>query len=164
MNARPRLVPHDPTSADRFGEIARTLEVAMQGVALQIEHVGSTAVPGLEGKGTLDIAVGVRDLRLPMEVLRRLERVDLTAVDDPSRPWERRFRRGAEVPFEVIIHVVEFDGSTWRDFLAFRDALRTDRTLREEYAALKRRVLTERGQWYNGRDKEPFVARVLKKV
>jgi GrpB-like predicted nucleotidyltransferase (UPF0157 family) len=78
-----------------------------------------------------------------------------------SRPGEHRFRKGAEVPREVIVHVVRLGSRQWDDLVRFRDALRADPRLAEKYAQLKREKLAELGGWYSGRDKEPFVRRVL---
>jgi GrpB-like predicted nucleotidyltransferase (UPF0157 family) len=76
-----------------------------------------------------------------------------------SRPGEHRFRKGDSVPRDVIVHVVA-EGSR-DDLVRFRDALRADPSLAEEYEVLKREKLAELGGWYSGRDKEPFIRRVL---
>jgi len=78
-----------------------------------------------------------------------------------SRPGEHRFRKGAAVPREVIVHVVRRGSPQWDDLVRFRDALRADPRLAEEYAELKRAKLAELGGWYSGRDKELFIRRVL---
>jgi GrpB-like predicted nucleotidyltransferase (UPF0157 family) len=78
-----------------------------------------------------------------------------------SRPGEHRFRKGSAVPREVIVHVVRRGSPQWDDLVQFRDALRADPRLAQEYAELKREKLTELGAWYSGRDKEPFIRRAL---
>lgn len=78
-----------------------------------------------------------------------------------SRPGEHRFRKGGTVPREVIVHVVGRQSPQWDDLVRFRDALRADRELAAEYESLKREKLVELGGWYSGRDKEPFIRRVL---
>jgi tRNA threonylcarbamoyladenosine biosynthesis protein TsaE len=65
------------------------------------------------------------------------------------------------VPWETIVHVVEWGGPVWTDFLRFRDALRADPDLVAEYGELKRRLLEERGTWYRGVDKQELIRRVL---
>jgi len=79
---------------------------------------------------------------------------------DEVRPWRRGFVKGEEVPREVIVHVVEWQGPNWWSFLHFRDALRADPGLAAEYERLKRRLL-ERGRWYRGVDKQDLIERVL---
>ena len=78
-----------------------------------------------------------------------------------SRPGEHRFRKGSAVPREVIVHVVAEESPQWDDLVRFRDALCADPALAAEYELLKRDKLAELGGWYSGRDKEPFIRRVL---
>jgi GrpB-like predicted nucleotidyltransferase (UPF0157 family) len=128
---------------------------------LRIEHVGSTAVPGLAGKPTIDIAVGVSSTPLPPEAAASLVALGYEDAAAESRPGEHRFRKGAAVPREVIAHVVAAGSPQWDELVRFRDALRADPGLATEYESLKRDKLAELGAWYSGRDKEPFIRRVL---
>jgi GrpB-like predicted nucleotidyltransferase (UPF0157 family) len=68
--------------------------------------------------------------------------------------------KGDEIPRAVIVHVVEWQGWKWREFIRFRDALRSDPLLAAEYVDLKRSLL-ERGYWYRGVDKPELIERVL---
>jgi tRNA threonylcarbamoyladenosine biosynthesis protein TsaE len=158
---RPRLAEHDPAWSERFEVEAEALRRALGSVAVQIEHVGSTSIPGIAAKPTIDIAVGATTLDLPPEAVARLEELGYAFARDELRSWEQRYRRGAGVPWEVILHVVEWGGTHWNDFLRFRDALRADPSLAIEYEQLKRRMLAESEGWYGGVDKGPLVARVL---
>jgi tRNA threonylcarbamoyladenosine biosynthesis protein TsaE len=157
----PRLADPHPAWPERFAREAAAITQALGDVAVQVEHVGSTAVPGLAAKPTIDVAVGASTLELAPEAVARMERLGYVLADDPGRPWERRFRRGTGVPWEAIVHVVEWGGSAWADFLRFRDALRADPALASEYEELKRALLEERGEWYRGRHKEELIHRVL---
>jgi tRNA threonylcarbamoyladenosine biosynthesis protein TsaE len=158
---RPRLAEHDPAWSERFETEAESLRRALGDVAVQIEHVGSTSVPRLAGKPTVDIAVGVETLHLSDETVLRLEELGFHDAKHDDRPWERVFRRGESVPWKTIVHVVEWGGPVWTDLLRFRDALRADPDLVAEYGDLKRRLLDERGTWYRGVDKQELIARVL---
>jgi GrpB-like predicted nucleotidyltransferase (UPF0157 family) len=155
------LVEYDPARVQRFEVEAALIARACGDTACRIEHVGSTAVPGLAGKPTVDIAVGVDSIDLPPELVERMTAAGLEHHPDPERPWEMRFVKGAGFPREVIAHVVEWEGWKWRDFLRFRDALRADPGLAAEYEQLKRALL-DRGTWYRGVDKKELIERVLK--
>jgi tRNA threonylcarbamoyladenosine biosynthesis protein TsaE len=157
----PVLAEYDPASAARFRAEAEAIAGALGDAVVEIEHVGSTAVPGLAGKPTVDLAVGVTTLELDETAVRRMVAAGYEDARGDSRPGEVRFRKGDRVPREVIVHVVEWGGPAWDDALRFRDALRADRTLAREYEELKRRLLEEQGNWYSGRDKKEFVDRVL---
>jgi GrpB-like predicted nucleotidyltransferase (UPF0157 family) len=156
------LAEYDPARVQRFAVEAGLIADALGGTARGIEHVGSTAVPGLAGKPTVDIAVGVDSIDLTPELVGRLGAAGFARHPDPERPWETRFVKGAGFPREVIVHVVEWDGQKWREFMRFRDSLRADPELAAEYEQLKRTLL-ERGAWYRGVDKQELIERVLKR-
>ena len=160
----PRLAEYDPAWTERFEAEAEALRRALGDVVVQIEHVGATSVPGLAGKPTMDVAVGATTLELPPDAVARLTELGYEAVVDERRPWERRFRKGPAMPWEVIVHVVEWGGRPWNDFLRFRDALRADADRVREYERLKRELLDARGDWYGGEDKRSFVAGVLSRA
>ncbi|HET7856967.1 MAG TPA: tRNA (adenosine(37)-N6)-threonylcarbamoyltransferase complex ATPase subunit type 1 TsaE [Gaiellaceae bacterium] len=155
------LAEHSAAWAERFASETAQIQDALGDLVVEIEHVGSTAVPGLAAKPTVDIAVGATRIDLPDEALEGMRTRGFEDAKDDSRPGERRFRKGPAFPREVIVHVVEWGGPMWESFLRFRDALRADPTLAAEYETLKRRLLEERGEWYSGEDKEELVARVL---
>jgi GrpB-like predicted nucleotidyltransferase (UPF0157 family) len=137
------------------------LREALGELALGIEHVGSTSVPGLAGKPTIDVAVAVSSTPLPAEAAGRLVALGYEDAGAESRAGEHRFRKGGTVPREVIVHVVAQGSQQWDDLVRFRDALRSHPGLAAEYESLKREKLAELGGWYSGRDKEPFIRRVL---
>ena len=158
--ARPQLAEYDAARVERFESEAALIEKALGDRVRQIEHVGSTAVPGLAGKPTIDIALGVNAIELPPEAVESIRAVGFRDEPDETRPWERRFVKGDEVPRAVIVHVVEWQGWKWRELIRFRDALRGDPLLAVEYEDLKRSLL-ERGYWYRGFDKRELIERVL---
>jgi GrpB-like predicted nucleotidyltransferase (UPF0157 family) len=156
----PELAEYDAARVERFEQEAALIEQALVDRVRQIEHVGSTAVPGLAGKPTVDIAVGVDTIELSPEAVESMRAVGFRHHPDETRPWERRFVKGAEFPRAVIVHVVAWQGRKWREFIRFRDALRSDPLLASEYEDLKRSLL-ERGYWYRGADKRELIERVL---
>ncbi len=156
-----RLADYDPAWPERYEAEARLVAEALGEVVIEIEHVGSTSVPRLGAKPTIDVAVGVTTLELDPKALERMAALGYEEGGGDSRPGERRFRKGPEFPRDFILHVVEWGGPLWRDHLTFRDALRRDPAAAQEYAELKRRLLAERGEWYRGEDKREFVQAVL---
>jgi GrpB-like predicted nucleotidyltransferase (UPF0157 family) len=156
----PELAEYDAARVERFEAETELIAKALGDRVRQIEHVGSTAVPGLAGKPTVDIAVGVDTIELPPEAIEAMRAVGFRHQLDEARPWERRFVKGDEFPRAVIVHVVEWQGWKWREFIHFRDSLRSDPLLAAEYEDLKRSLL-ERGNWYRGADKRELIERVL---
>jgi tRNA threonylcarbamoyladenosine biosynthesis protein TsaE len=158
---KPRLAEHDPAWSEHFDTEAERLRRALGSAAVQIEHVGSTSIPGIAAKPTIDIAVGATTLDLPPVAVAGLEGLGYAFAEDELRSWEQRYRRGRGIPWGAIVHVVEWGGAHWDAFLRFRDALRADPELAREYEQLKRRMLEESEGWYSGKDKGMLVARVL---
>jgi tRNA threonylcarbamoyladenosine biosynthesis protein TsaE len=152
------LTEYDPAWPAAYEREAARVGAALGPAVVELAHVGSTAVAGLAGKGTIDIAAGVDTLELSADSIAAMKALGYEAVLDEERG---RFRRGDGVPWEFIVHVVEWGSDAWRTQLAFRDALRDDPVLTREYDALKRRLLAERGAWYSGADKRGFVEAVL---
>jgi len=154
------LAQYDSAWAERYRAEAALIGDALGESVREIEHVGSTAVPGLAGKPTIDIAVGVDSLDLRPDHKERLADAGFTFQPDEDRPWERRFVKGEQFPRDVIVHVVAWNGPKWRELIRFREALRADPDLAAEYEELKRTLL-ERGHWYRGADKGDLIERVL---
>jgi len=94
-----------------------------------IEHVGSTAVPGLGGKGIIDIAVGVDKLTTALEGYEYRETASTKT---------RKFFRKDISDQRIHIHLVIYKEKDWKEMLDFRDSLLDDPKKREEYAKLKR--------------------------
>ena len=158
-----RLVPHDPAWPERFAAEAARIRAALGTRALAVEHVGSTAVPGLMGKPVLDVAIAVAGEAdadacvAPLSSLGYEHRGPYG--DDPRRRYYVRDEGGARV---AQIHLYILPAAAWDEKLAFRDALRADPSLAAAYEAEKRRVAGEVG-WDKGAysvAKGPFVERV----
>jgi tRNA threonylcarbamoyladenosine biosynthesis protein TsaE len=155
------LAEYDPGWPQRFAAEAGQIQTALGDLVVEIEHVGSTAVPGLAAKPTVDIAVGATTIDLPAVAVDRMQALGYEDAGDDSKPGERSFRKGPAFPRDVIVHVAEWGGLQWRTHLRFRDALRADPAMAAEYTALKRKLLEERGEWYRGEDKAALVERAL---
>lgn len=102
-----------------------------------VHHVGSTAVPGLDAKPTIDVLVGVEDLESARDCFEPL--AELGYLYALYRPEEMHwFCKPSPSRREFHLHLVPVDSPRFRDELAFRDRLRADPKLAREYAELKR--------------------------
>lgn len=106
--------------------------------AAGVEHVGSSAVPGLAAKPIIDLAIGLRR-PLPPEVLRdALEGMGYRYRGDAGDRGGLVFVLEDRPRHRVVhLHVVDHDGEQWRRYLAFRDLLLTDAEARERYERMK---------------------------
>jgi GrpB-like predicted nucleotidyltransferase (UPF0157 family) len=139
------LVDYDPAWRDRFREQAARLTAILQPwLAAPVEHVGSTAVPGLRAKPVVDILAPVVSLARAQAAI-----ADLTAdgwlfwPDDPNRDYRMWFLRPKPEARTHHLHVIQHDHPAAHAERAFCDALRADPLLREAYAALKERLAAQ---------------------
>ncbi len=129
---------YDPRWADEFIGERDALSELLSGLVERVEHVGSTAVPGLVAKPVIDIAVGFAN-RITLEKAR--ERLRAAGYDDRGDFGDRGgviVAKGPESNRTHLLHLVETSTGQWRRYLEFRDLLRMDPALRSEYAALKK--------------------------
>lgn len=154
------IVDYDPRWPALFEEERRRILGVLGEDRPRIEHVGSTAVPGLAAKPVIDLLVGAP--RPPTEgQRRRLAELEYVSMGELGIPGREFFRKGA--PRTHHLHWTAFGGSFWASHVAFRDALRRDPALAREYERLKRALA---GRFPNDREaytegKTPFIERVL---
>lgn len=129
------VVEPDPAWAEAFAVVAGRLREALDQRALGIEHVGSTAVPGLRAKPVIDVDLTVADSGAEDEWLPDLERAGFTLrVREPE--WEEHRMVRGEGP-RCNVHVFSVGARELRRHLMFRDWLRTHPEDRDAYGALK---------------------------
>ena len=149
------MVAYDPEWAEWFAaEVARLRAALVPWLAPEgVEHVGSTAVPGLKAKPIVDMVAAVRSLNEAREGFSALEALGYR--HRPHRPEAHFFVRDG-----YGVHLTEPDSDLLRERVAFRDALRASAALRAEYAAWKDAHFVGGERNYNA-DKGPLVQRVL---
>lgn len=106
-------------------------------LAVAIEHVGSTAVPGLAAKPIIDLDVVVASAEDIPEAIERLARLGYYHQGDLGIPGREAFRSPGGAP-EHHLYLCPQDSPELRRHLAFRDYLRSHPEAAEEYAELKR--------------------------
>ncbi len=137
------VVPYDEAWPSLFEEERARIERAIVPRMEQIEHIGSTSVPGLAAKPVIDIMVGVRSLEDSPALVGRLEAIGYEYVPEFEQqiPFRRYFRklRGGRRTHQI--HLVERSNAEWwvRHVL-FRDYLRAHPEVAEGYARLKYEV------------------------
>lgn len=132
------LVPYDPGWAALYDQGAEQVRAILSGLAVDVQHFGSTAVPGLDAKPIVDILVGV-----PVGAFLTPEQFDALAEhsyeflgEDGRRPGRIFFRKRDSASFNLSI--VPFGSDLWHDNLSIRDYLRTHPVEAGRYASVKR--------------------------
>jgi GrpB-like predicted nucleotidyltransferase (UPF0157 family) len=145
-----------------FSEIAAQVRRALGEIALGIEHVGSTAVPGLSAKPVIDIDVVVRSTHDLSAAIKRLETLGYRHEGDKGVPGRESFEWPSRSPRHHLYLVVE-GSQPHQDHIRFRDYLRTHPEVARDYADLKEDLAAQhrddRDSYTNA--KEGFIATVL---
>ena len=126
-----------------FEQERTRIKNALGSFALAIEHIGSTAVPGLPSKPVIDLLVGVPSLEEAKE--RCIEPIEaLGYIYIPAYaswiPDELFFRKGPPGPWTHHVHLMEPAHPRWEALLVFRDYLRAHPEAARAYADIKRAI------------------------
>jgi GrpB-like predicted nucleotidyltransferase (UPF0157 family) len=135
--ARVVVVDYDPAWPATFRRLRERVVQALGSLALAVEHVGSTAVPGLAAKPIVDLDVVIADRGDLPEVVRRLQPFGYHHEGDLGVPGREAFTTPPGSPAHHL-YVCAAGSEPLLRHLAFRDALRTDARTAGAYADLKR--------------------------
>lgn len=146
----PVVVPSDPSWPDQARRIVARLNTACGHRAVRVDHIGSTAVPGLDAKDVIDIQVTVASLEVADELADALlaagyPRVDRNSADVPHGDdhslWRKRFHASADPGRPTNVHI-RVDGWPNQQFaLLSVDWLKANPGVQQEYLAAKRAAL-----------------------
>lgn len=147
----PVLAPADPAWPAQAGHLIARLQSAVPQDVLAVDHIGSTAVPGLDAKDVVDLQLSVRNLDDADRIAPLLAEAGFPRwpgiISDnpkPSHPdpadWGKRLHGNADPGRAANLHVRAAGSPGWRYALCFRDWLRADAGARADYVAEKRRV------------------------
>lgn len=159
-NGGPVLAPHRTAWAEQAQRLMDRISAALQDARgevpdgpelFSLEHIGSTAVPGMDAKDVIDLQLAVPDLAAADAVAHVLSAAGFPVVpgitsDTPkaSLPdagdWGKRVHANADPGRPVNLHVRAAGSTGWRFALCFRDWLRSDPAAAADYLALKRRL------------------------
>lgn len=137
------IVEHRDAWAAEFLLEADRLRQALGELVVEIEHIGSTAVPGLVAKPVIDIAARAGAGRDPSSMASAIGALGYSRSESGPKDHGVYIRTGARGERTHILHVFGFD--RWIDCnqRLFRDVLLDDAGARDRYARLKRRLIAE---------------------
>jgi GrpB-like predicted nucleotidyltransferase (UPF0157 family) len=133
------LIDYDPTWPARFVEQKTRLAMILNPwLAGEIEHIGSTSVPGLRSKPVVDILVPAQSLGASRAAIHILNKDGwLFWPDDPNKDYRLWFLRPNPAARTHHLQIIQHDHPSFRALILFRDVLRRDVTARAAYSALK---------------------------
>ncbi|MCB5282023.1 GrpB family protein [Arthrobacter sp. AL08] len=139
------IVDYDPSWPERFEALAQTIRDAAGEKAVSVEHIGSTAVPGLSAKPIIDVLLTVMDVEDESGYIPALE--DAGFVLRVREEGHRMLRTPAK---DVHVHVFNPEDEAVSKYRDLRDWLRVDETDRTLYAYTKK--LLARQRWSDMND------------
>lgn len=150
-----RMYPYNSDWASSFERERLRLTQILQPYLVQpLEHIGSTSVPGLVAKPIVDMLAVVEDTSPVASEEDSLRQIGWLLAPEPADDIERRlsFCTPSTELRTHHLHVVEVEFSGWRGWLAFRDYLRKNPDVAQEYGELKTQLSIKHGSNPNQRD------------
>jgi GrpB-like predicted nucleotidyltransferase (UPF0157 family)/prolyl-tRNA editing enzyme YbaK/EbsC (Cys-tRNA(Pro) deacylase) len=159
------IVPYDPKWPEYYKSESGRIRSVMGPSLKTIDHVGSTAIPGLSAKPIIDILGGVFKLKDSPHFIPKLEKLGYHYIPEyEAQLPERRYLTLVENGRTTVhLHLAETSSTFWRNQLAFRDRLLSDDQLRDDYGKLKYELALKYGKDRVGYTdaKSSFILRVL---
>jgi GrpB-like predicted nucleotidyltransferase (UPF0157 family) len=148
MGKKVVIVDYNEDWPKYYEEESKRVFDLLNSLVKDIQHIGSTAVPGLGAKPIIDIMVGIDD-RASAEVCQKLlEKIgynDVTPQPEEDTEWFYCLGRGDNKIY-YHVHLVIFNSCHWVKHIAFRDYLRTHKEKAREYEHLKRTLANRFGE------------------
>jgi GrpB-like predicted nucleotidyltransferase (UPF0157 family) len=158
------LAEYDPLWTDKFKIEKQNLLRAAGEFFICIEHIGSTAIPGMIAKPTIDILAAITSLQETKSLIQAIAPMGYIYIPELEEelPERRYFYKERTHEDAFHLHVVEMDSSFWKRHIAFRDYLRAHPDEADAYAELKimlaKEHLADRDAYTDG--KSSFVHRI----
>jgi len=145
-----KLVDHQPEWKHIAAERIEQLWHVLGSAVVDIQHVGSTAIPHIKAKPDMCIAVGLKDMANLSEVLARLKEIGMSQIEtqlktDTLCALDREIECGVHT---LYIHLIPYDGQMWRANINFRDYMIA---FPEKAAAYEKLKMTLAAQYPNSR-------------
>ena len=136
-----KLLPHNRKWAAAFEKEKKILEKKLRSLAIDIQHIGSTAIPGIPAKPIVDMSLGVRAMKDAKKLIKPLKELGYEWRKEVGSPSiQLLFVRGPESKRTHYLHVLRYGSAKWNSDLLFRDCLRKYRGRAKQYATLKKKL------------------------
>jgi GrpB-like predicted nucleotidyltransferase (UPF0157 family) len=134
------IVEYQPEWRKMFETEKGILQTTLREVLSRIEHIGSTAVAGLAAKPIIDLMIGLEDFSIADQVVPKIEASGYEYIQkyEAVMPFRRFFIKEQSGIRTHQIHMVGMGGEFWERLILFRDYLRRNPGVAEQYASLKR--------------------------
>lgn len=161
-----KLSKYNPKWKTLFEEESALIFSAAEDFIVDIQHIGSTAIPDIVAKPIIDILAAINSLSNIAKIIDPLKTVGFIYRGEQGIPDRHLFVKGGEDYRTHHLHVVEKEHSEWAKHIIFRNYLRKHPQEAQEYSKLKQDLLKkyELDREKYTESKSNFVERILKKA
>ena len=161
-----KLVPYTYKWKEEYVKEEKLLYSVIGKYALDIEHVGSTSIEGLDAKPIIDIAVAVESLDKLKSFKKLLEDIGYEYRENACTEDRIMFAKGSEDLRTHYLHIETLNGPIWKNHIYFRDYLRLHKEYIHQYSKLKRDLAEkfEDDRYLYTKEKNKFISMILEKA
>ena len=159
-----KIFPYSRKFARKFLKIKEKISRIEKNI--DIHHVGSTSVPGLEGKGIIDILIGVKSWKRGKEVVSSLKKMGFSHIHPLQSGRTFVSKQKLTGLGDTHFPIVRIGTKQYSNFLEFRNYLRRNKRERESYIRIKKEILdkVKRDRKKYSQLKGEYIKSVLRKI
>lgn len=157
-----KLVPYRRQWVNSFKQEKKKLFARLGNLIIDIQHVGSTAIPGIYAKPIIDMSLGIKNFKDAKKLIKPLDTIGYHFYKKFGR--QILFAKGPDKKRTHYLHVMKYNGAKWKGDLLFRDFLIRRPAQAKDYTRLKQRLAK---QYPNDRErytagKKYFIGKIKK--
>jgi GrpB-like predicted nucleotidyltransferase (UPF0157 family) len=161
-----RISSYKPAWKKLYKKEEKLLRSVIGEYILDIQHVGSTSIPGAKAKPIIDIVIGLEKLKDGEKCIKPLKKLGYEYYRDTAARGRYFFAKGSEKNRTHYIHMGKLNGRFWKNHILFRDYLRKHKKAVKEYNELKEDLSKK---YKDDRDaytshKDAFIKGIIKKA
>ncbi|TSC65831.1 MAG: hypothetical protein G01um101477_324 [Candidatus Doudnabacteria bacterium Gr01-1014_77] len=161
-----KLVRYNPKWRQSFQHEQKKLSKVFDQNAFKIEHIGSTAIPGILAKPIIDIALIVPSFKKAKRYVKKLKELGYEIKKDDTRKERLFFTKGPEEKRTHYLHIGEIGSGYVEDMILFRDFLCKNKAIAKKYSDLKENLAEkyqDKREIYTAK-KEKLIKDIVKKA
>lgn len=133
-----KLTPHHKHWASSFEREKKRILARLGDIIIDIQHVGSTAIPGIHAKPIIDMSAGVRHMKDIRKLVKPLDKMGYHFYKKFQE--QVLFTKGPDAKRTHYLHVMKYKSAKWKSDLLFRDFLLKHPAKAKAYTRLKQRL------------------------
>ncbi len=139
-----KLLPFNRNWAKSFEREKKYLVSKLKDLVIDIQHIGSTSIPGMTAKPIVDIAIGVKTMEGSKKYIKILENVGYKFINNfGNLNTHLFFVKGEESNRTHYIHLIKHQGKIWEHYIFFRDHLSKNKSAAKKYVSLKQKLAAQ---------------------